>query len=78
MTTHDDVVVLAATRTPVEESLVRDWVRREVEPHHGTVRVVTLPAIAAPPREFTELGASLTDEDTLLVPAHVVRLLNST
>jgi len=72
MTTHDDVVVLAATRTPVEESLVRDWVRREVEPHHGTVRVVTLPAIAAPPREFTELGASLTDEDTLLVPAHVV------
>ena len=43
MSSHDNVVVLASTRTPVEDSLVRAWVRSEVEPEHRDVRVVTLP-----------------------------------
>lgn len=72
MGTHDDVLVLAATRTPVEDSLVRDWVRREVEPHHASVRVTTLPTISASAEAYAALGASLTDDATLLLPAHVV------
>ncbi|HPB71637.1 MAG TPA: glycerol-3-phosphate 1-O-acyltransferase [Phycicoccus sp.] len=72
MTGGIDVLVLAATRTPVEESLVRDWVRREVEPRYGSTRIVTLPALAAPPAAYADLGAALTDPDLLLMPAHVV------
>ena len=72
MSSHDNVVVLASTRTPVEDSLVRDWVRSEVEPEHRDVRVVTLPPLSGTPAAYAALGALLDDPDILLLPAHVV------
>lgn len=72
MTSRDEVVVLASVRTAVEDSLVRDWMRREIEPRHERVRLLTLPPLSAGPRAYAALGASLTDPGALLVPAHVV------
>jgi glycerol-3-phosphate O-acyltransferase len=73
MTPDHDVIVLASTRTAIEDQLVRDWVRAEVEPVHRSVQVVTLPTPAASAKAFAELGSSLAgNDDVLLLPAHVV------
>lgn len=77
MTWHNDVLVLAATRTEVEADLVRRWVAAELEPTHERVRIVKVPHRAGTDAELkplVEALATATAEgvDLLLMPVHVV------
>ncbi len=77
MSWHNDVLVLAATRTEVEAQLVRDWVARELAPDHTRVDIVRVPHRAGTDADLAPLVRHLTDAqaggvDLLLVPVHVV------
>ncbi len=66
-------VYLAVVRTPVERSLVRDWVVRQGD--GGPSELLELPSLRAPQEAFARLAARLgDDQDALLVPVRVMWL----